>query len=478
MNRKPNILWIVSDHQVHATRPHGRAGFPLQEFMARHGLSFERAYSVLPVCSPARASMLTGLYPHAHGLTENEGRFGGRSGLDPIQWMIHHPFLEAGYRCAWFGKWHVDIHRSANHYGFEGCSLPGYGYPYGMPEYAEYLNRMGLDAPVVRVEIPGESGLDHGQKIRLMEESDWFDFESGSARLRGSVRTHEAHFVADQARQWIESAGDDPWFVRVDPWGPHPPYLVGEPFGALFEDAQVGLPASFHHDLESRPDHHRRYRDYWANTLGINEGEWCLMYRRALQHVSQVESALLELAGAVDLDNTLVIFNSDHGDAVGTSGGVANKGGLMTEATMQIPLYMAGAGLPTNESRDQLVSNMDLPATVMTACGMPGDPALHGRSLWPIISSPDQAWRPGLLTQHYGLHEPIVQRAWYEGEWKLVMQPDGFRELYRLSEDPGEVHNLAGQAGVSNRESQLVTAMFRAMSDIGDDALIACSRDT
>lgn len=78
--------------QVHATRLPGLEQFPLQRELARRGVEFRRAYTVPPVCSPARASMLTGRYPHAHGLNENDGRFGGRAGLDPADWMIHRPY--------------------------------------------------------------------------------------------------------------------------------------------------------------------------------------------------------------------------------------------------------------------------------------------------------------------------------------------------------------------------------------------------
>ena len=119
---------------------------PLQARLACTGTRFTNAFTVLPICSPARASMLTGLYPHAHGLTENDGRFGGRAGLDPSDWLVHQEFTTAGYRAAWFGKWHLDNHSDAGRLGFQGWSLPGYGYPYATNAYEEYLERQGLPA--------------------------------------------------------------------------------------------------------------------------------------------------------------------------------------------------------------------------------------------------------------------------------------------------------------------------------------------
>lgn len=84
MNSRPNIVWMVSDHQAHANHPPievASESLPLRRRMAQVGVQFNRAYTVLPICTPARASMLTGLYPHRHGITENDGRFGGRAGL-------------------------------------------------------------------------------------------------------------------------------------------------------------------------------------------------------------------------------------------------------------------------------------------------------------------------------------------------------------------------------------------------------------
>ena len=99
MTRHPNVLWLNTDHQLFANRPAVAQRLPLQTSLAERGMVFDRAYTVLPVCTPARASMLTGLYPHNHGLTENEGRFGGRAGLDATDRLFTAALGDAGYRC-------------------------------------------------------------------------------------------------------------------------------------------------------------------------------------------------------------------------------------------------------------------------------------------------------------------------------------------------------------------------------------------
>ena len=123
MSRRPNIVWIVADHLAFGNRLSTSATFKVRSRLAKDGVSFDRAYTVLPVCSPARASMLTGLYPHGHGVTENDGRFRGKASIGRDRWLVHQPLQARGYRCAWFGKWHLDNHYSALDYGFEGFSL-------------------------------------------------------------------------------------------------------------------------------------------------------------------------------------------------------------------------------------------------------------------------------------------------------------------------------------------------------------------
>lgn len=440
---------MVSDHQPHGNRGRTAMSFAVQSRMAREGTRFVQARTVLPVCSPARAPMLTGVYPHRHGLTENDGRFGGRAELDRDAWLVHHPLTEAGYRCAWFGKWHLDQQRSAQAYGFEGFSLPGYGYPYSSPAYRDYLDRAGITTPVARVEMPGESGRQIGSKIALVEMDDWFDFEAGVSRLDGPAEAHEAYFVASLASDWIRAIGDEPFFLRVDPWGPHPPYLLAPPYCAAIDqiDGQADLPLNVTMCLERRPAHHRSYRDYWQNMLRLHREGWRCMGAAALAHAALVEAALATVLEALDesgvADDTIVIFTADHGDAVASNGGVANKGGLMVEETMRVPLLIRGLGFEPGDVCDTLVSNMDIAPTILEFCGLSCGADMDGQSLVGIANGDTTSRRQGLLTEHYGLHERVVQRAFYEDHWKLVAQQDGFQELYNLETDPYEMNNLA-----------------------------------
>lgn len=471
MNPPLNILWICMDQHPLANREVVTGSLPLQARMAREGTRFTQAFTVLPICSPARASMLTGLYPHAHGLTENDGRFGGRTGLEPGDWMVHRPFAEAGYRTAWFGKWHLDNRSDAGAFGFEGFSLPGYGYPYGTEAYRAYLDRKGLAPPIATVELPGESGAATGTRWPLADLDDWPDYEAGTLTLDAPAEAHEAFFVADLAAEWIAAAGDAPFFLRVDPWGPHPPYMVAAQFKDSFADTNDFRPANFWSDLAHRPDHHRSYRGEWAS-LGLDDVGWQLLSRRSMEQTALVETALCTVLEALDRaglrQRTLVVVSADHGDAVASNGGVANKGGLLVEETVRIPLAVQGPSIAKGRMVDAVATNLDIAPTLLSMASLGGAPDLHGHDLSPLLRGISAVWREGAMIQHYGLHTPILQRAWRTDRWKLVLQENGFQELYDLGSDPAELTNLAGDERHAQRLAEMTASLLAEMERLGD----------
>jgi len=416
--------------------------------------------------------MLTGLFPHNHGLTENDGRFGGRANLNESDVLFTDAFRRDGYRCGWFGKWHLSHDQSARDFGFEGWSLPGYGYPYGTPEYTDYLQRKGLPDPIVSVELPGESRTPADIHINLRTQSDWFDYEAGTAILKAPAGTHEAYFLADMAVDWLQNLDrEERFFLRVDPWGPHPPYIVPEDDAGLFDEQASPISPNLTYDLNGRPAHHGEYRDYWQSALPEVALDHQLLARRALGQAHMIETALLVLMDRLSelglLDNTVIIFTADHGDAVGSNGGALNKGGLMVEETMRIPMYISGACIPAGKTHCEPVANIDLAPTLAELCGVPREPG-DGESLIPLMNGGGLS-RSGLMAEHYGLHEHLPQRAWYEGDWKLVLQADGFSELYNLAEDPAEMRNHSGDPAHRDRMTSMHSNLIAEMNRTGDN---------
>lgn len=472
--RRPNVLWIVSDHQAFANRNVDPGLFPFQAWLRERGTEFSRAYTVLPICSPSRASMMTGLYPHSHGLTENDGRFGGRAELDATDRMIQHEFADRGYSCGWFGKWHLSQTGSALDFGFEGFSLPGYGYPYGTTEYRHYLSRFH-DGPLwAEVELTGESRREAGSWLDLTAENRWFDYEAGTAILQGDEEVHEAFFLADAAAQWMgDMPGDQPFFVRLDAWGPHPPYMIPSGFSSPLQGVEIAPNGNLAHDLNTRPGHHRDYRDQWRKDLLEDAFDWPRLSRRALEHCIVVERAFIKVVAQLEamgrLEETIIVFCADHGDAVASNGGVMNKGGLLVEETVRIPLFFAGPGIARAGTSNSLLGNIDIAPTLLEMCGLATTIPMQGRSAAAHLAAPEAApFRSELMVEHYGLHTPILQRAFYKGCWKYVIQPDGFEEIYNLSADPCELENLAGSAAISDVAAALRAGLLAEMNRLED----------
>ena len=471
---RPNVLWIVSDHQVFANRGVDPDMFPMQAWLRERGTEFSRAYTVLPICSPSRASMLTGLYPHTHGLTENDGRFGGRAELDAGDRMIQHEFADRGYTCGWFGKWHLSQDGSALDFGFEGFSLPGYGYPYGTAEYRHYLSGFH-DGPLwAKVELTGESRREPGTSINLTAEDHWFDYEAGTAFLEGTEAVHEAFFLADAATKWIgDLPHDRPFFVRLDAWGPHPPYMIPTGFSSPLQGVDITPNGNLAHDLGTRPRHHRDYRDQWRKDLLEDAFNWPLLSRRAAEHCIIVERAFIKVVEQLEamgrLEDTIIVFCADHGDAVASNGGVMNKGGLLVEETLRIPLLFAGPGIAKGSTTNSLIGNIDIAPTLLDMCGLTTTIPMQGRSAAAHLAAPEAVpFRSELMVEHYGLHVPILQRAFYKSNWKYVIQPDGFEEIYDLSTDPCEIENLAGTKAMTNLLADLRSGLQDEMHRLED----------
>ena len=418
--------------------------------------------------------MLTGLYPHSHGLTENDGRFGGRAEFDENEQMIQREFAAAGYSCGWFGKWHLSQKLSALDFGFEGFSLLGYGYPYGTRGYRTYLARFH-DGPLwAKIESSGESRCAPGEMVDMTAELGWYDYEAGTAILHGPEEVHEAYFLAARAATWLDGLhGEVPFFLRVDAWGPHPPYTIPSGFASPLVEADVPLAGNLFHDLSTRPKHHADYRDQWHEDLRVDAFDWPLLSRRAMEHCILVERALVRLIDHLDEvgkpDDTIVVFCADHGDAVASNGGVMNKGSLMVEETMRIPLFTAGSGTAAGKVSNALIGNVDLAPTLLDLCGLLPCGWMQGYSARHHLADPHEiAFRQQLIVEHYGLHELIIQRGLYSENWKYVIQPDGFEELYDLATDPCEVSNLTR---ASHHRAQLVRcrqALHEKQRSLGD----------
>jgi len=455
---KPNILWIITDHALHYG--HHRPGEfefnrPHLDAFCREGVTFRRAYSVSPTCTPARSSMMTGQYPSRHGQRWNTLAFPphNRDDFASGQMLYSHYLSSAGYRNAYIGKWHCGHRRLPIDYGIEGWSLPGYGPTYMSEEYEKYCSQRGLGPATACIENHRRFPEYNGQKMVLHSdiEPNWH-FMDAFGVLQGPPEAHEVNFVEHLCSRKIRelAQGDQNWSLVASFWGPHHPYFPSEPYASMYNPADIPEYPSFHETYQNKPFRYVIHRDLtylgradmwdwptWSRALALGFGQ-------ARQLDDAAGRLLATLAETGQAENTIVIYCADHGDAAASHGGLWDKSSTCIEEVVRIPMALRWpAGFEGGQYSDALVSNMDITATVLDAAGITTPEIMQSRSLLPLCLNNGQTpWPDHLVCEHNGHHDDILQRMIVTRDYKYVAAHLDGDELYDLREDPYEMTNL------------------------------------
>ena len=236
--QKPNILFVFTDqHCLSAVGCYGETPCqtPNIDRLAREGVRFETAYTVCPVCSPARATIMTGLYPHAHGVCMNVHNLGcSVHELADRPELLSRRLQAAGYRCGYSGKWHLGTDAPTafaapntpslpKDVGFEGQNFPGHGGGgFRYPEYRAYLAEHGYEHRVTRLD---------DRPIPVMRYGV----------LEGPVESTVPYFLAEHTIGLIDrfAASGEPFFIWHNFWGPHTPYYSPRVFYEAYQGLEI-----------------------------------------------------------------------------------------------------------------------------------------------------------------------------------------------------------------------------------------------
>jgi len=455
--KRPNILWLTTDHHIFANhydyQPSYKGKLAAFERLCQEGMKFQQAYSVCPLCTPARASMLTGQYPHNHGMILNtpenatdEKAAGTRIDFDTPKQLIGAALKQQGYRIAQFGKWYGGG-KTADAFGFEGWTLPWYGNPMRTEAYGTYRERNHLPEPEVEVVWSANEPETIGKRYNLTKPYRYaFGPFSAARRMLVPKECHEAYMTASFAQDWlidyVNQKEQSPFFLKVDVWGPHHPYDVAPPFeGRVKPEDLLPLP-SFEDDYTDKPNQYCQVKARWNQIAEMKWAEMRNIIAMSYEHGMLVDDALGGILSLLDelklTQNTLVIYTADHGDLLGAHGGLFNKEGLMVEETMRIPLAIRWPGhLSPGQKGQGFASNLDIPATVLAAAGATPDYLMDGINL--LAES-----RTQLMSESFGCfvreHE---QRMLRWENYKYIAHLSGEEELYDLDRDRFELANLA-----------------------------------
>ncbi|MEM9952709.1 MAG: sulfatase-like hydrolase/transferase [Chloroflexota bacterium] len=421
---QPNVIVIYSDQQRHDTT--GIHGNPLNltpnfDRLARVGTDVHYSFVNQPLCGPARSTMQTGMYPTTTGCAIN-----GIPLPDDAKSLAHY-FADGGYDTAYIGKWHL--------YGHRNEPVPRekrFDYDYWMVS-----NLLEMTSDAYRGQI--------------------WDSDNNPIDLVG----YRVDALTDIAIRYIAQAHEKPFYLFLSHLEPH------------HQNHRDDYPAPV--------GYAERYQSAWippdlmalGGTTHQHIAGYYGMVKRMDEALGRIVDALISLNM---LDNTILLYTSDHGCHFKTRNGEYKRS--PHEASIRVPTMFYGSEFIGGGQLSQLVSLIDLPPTLLDACDLPVPDVMQGNSLMPIIRREDNIWHDDMFIQ---LSESHVGRAIRTHRWKYAVTAldasptdagsDNYTEteLYDLQADPHELHNLVGWETHRAVSDVLRGRLIERMVDIGED---------
>lgn len=461
MARRPNILFLMTDQmQGRVLDPANPCQTPNLDALAGNGMRIRNAYTPNAVCSPARASLMTGLLPHNHGVVHVTQTVDNDQGCLRLQHPHWAQRLEqAGYRTGYFGKWHVERTDRLEQFGWQvnGVSSSEL-FRNKQNELGGHLKKTDNLTMSVNCDMP-----------LGFESSVHYGITGVPAERRGvGVTTAAAlDFLEETMR------GDAPWCCFVSVVEPHGPYICGQDAYDRYDVDALELQPNAHDDLSGRPGLYRKVRRTWEHLTDRQRREALACYYASITEIDEQFGRILKkLQDAGQTDHTLIVFTSDHGDLLGAHGMYA-KNVSAGEEVYNIPLIMAGPGIAKGVVSDARVGLHDLCQTLLELAGCETIAAPDSSSFAPLLADPRLAgeYRSG-FAEYSGTRMLFSQRVVWNGPWKYVCNGFDIDELYNLDDDPYELNNLIDEPAHDPELRRLSAQMWRVIKETGDKSLM------
>lgn len=412
---RPNFIFVLTDdHRWDhlSAMGHPFLDTPHIDRLAAEGTLFENAFVTTALCSPSRASLLTGQYAHSHGVQNN---------LTP--WQENSvTFLEllaaAGYRNAFIGKWH----------------MPG--------------------------RLPN---------LRGVEQFITFTVQGGQGRyfdcplvINGVETPRPGTYITEDltgfALDFIREAQAGPFCLYLSHKAAHHQFLPPPDLDQLYADVPLDLLPPEQFSLQTMTD-----RNLWEGALGPLE----VHYRNYCETLVGVDRQLGRLLAEVErlglLENTVIVYAGDNGYSWGEH--VVNGKRWATEENMRIPFIVRAPGTLAGQRRSEMVLNIDLAPSLLALADLPLPPSMEGRSWAPLLMGEAASWRDGFLYEYFQdfPYNVPAQQAWRSERYLYVEYERGRGpELYDILHDPHTVENIidtpAGQAQLPGLQARLQAA--------------------
>ena len=422
---RPNIVFIITDDQRWDSlgiTGHPVAKTPHIDRLAREGVLFENFFCATPLCSPSRASFLTGLYPHRHKAINND-----KTGLDVISHTLAtfpRILRESGYESAYIGKWHM---------GMDDSRRPGFDHWVSFKGQGVYID------PVLNV-------------------------NGASVQMTG----YTTDILNQHAVEFLSKKREKPFVLYVAHKAVHAPYIPAPRHQEAYASYQYSPPAVSKSDLAGKPALSRPVQR--ADMLRITGAtpepvesrrgrgrDPQSIVRDQLRCLASVDDGVGMIVDALqrtgELHNTMVIFTSDNGYLLGQHG-VFNEKRFAWDDCVRVPFIVRYPALGKPGRRTQMVVNVDVAPALVELAGVTWSEEFDGESFLPILRDPSDPGRKAVLTEYF--EEKVVPlcpdwQAVRTTTHKFVRYPgnEHLNELYDLRSDPQEQNNLIRDSRVA-----------------------------
>lgn len=423
-------------------------------------MRFTRAYTPLCTCSPARASLMTGLLPHNHGVLEVEHCVDSdQCALRADKPHFAQRLAAAGYVTGYFGKWHIERTERLENFGWQANF--------------SWRSQAYQDAQAQLPEI-GDGRLDPQNTFWLRNAPGYMRQLYYGVTDEPVARRHVSIPVSF-ALPWLDRvlAGERPWCCCVSFSEPNEALVCSRETFARYDLDAIVLPASLRDPLSGRPNLYRRAAGVWRN---MTDDAWrrarACWYARMTEVDAQLGRLIEKIEAAGALDNTLIIVTSDHGRHLGAHGLDGHNFGAFEEI-YNIPLLISGPGVRSDSVTDARVGLHDLCPTLLELADAERIVAPDSRSFAEALSNESAASRFSTgYAEYHGTRYRLTQRIYWEGDWKFVFNGFDFDELYNLAEDPHEMRNLARDGAQKERVRMMMSAIWRRVRETRDKPLL------
>lgn len=452
---RPNVLFLQTDQHVWYGLEFINNGFdtPNLKALAEEGVYFSNAMASTPSCSPARASMITGMYPHSNSiinnlLNKNDAPY-QQHGIEETEHLITENLLfDEGYYTAHYGKWHIGKKKILDCY--KNSLLEGQSHSYK----ASKIYDADLAAAMEKINPePSEQKLWgyplYQSKVftDAASETKWKHngiLATGRTSIPVELLQHTS--ITNETIRAIKKKRGQPWMITTSWHPPHIPWAMPDPYYDMYDRDEMEV------DMSEVDRIHPNVENMTSNKLGGLIGEegireYLAIYRAQVYYMDeQVGRIIKTLKETGQYDKTLIIFTSDHGDMQGRFGSVGKSLDAFYNEVVRIPLIVKPPNSRINEllKDDHQVNQIDYMPTILDYCGLDIPDQVQGASLRPLIEQKEINWRTYNFSERTRTfqHKNKVCRMVCDDQFKYVFYDNGPDGFYDLKNDPKELENL------------------------------------